>query len=151
MLFDPPQPPTPMRWSDFSARLSSALSASSAAGQLRRGAVATFLVPVTNAGPDAAVQPRLLIEGNVDPRVAAAAAPAGWSCVRLAGDTFRAECSANAAMAAGTRWFAFALVVPGAPSRGEAWVFEASVESATPDPVPGNNRDTLRAPARGRR
>ena len=121
------------------------------AGQLRRGAVATFRVPVTNAGPDAAVRPRLLIEGKVDPRVAAVAAPAGWSCVRLAGDTFRAECSGNAAMAAGTRWFAFALVVPGAPSRGEAWVFEASVASATPDPAPGNNRDTLQAPARGRR
>ena len=92
-----------------------------------------------------------MIEGNVDPRVAAAAAPSGWSCVRIAGATFRAECSSDAAMPAGTRWFAFALVVPGAPSRGEAWVFEASVASATPDPVPGNNADTLQAPARGRR
>jgi len=122
-----------------------------AAGQLRRGAVATFLVPVTNAGPDAAEAPRLIVEGNVDPRVAAVSAPTGWHCVRLDGATFRAECTADAAMPAGTRWFAFALVVPGAPARGEVWEFNAQVQSPTPDPVPGNNADTLRAPVhRGR-
>ncbi|MFP7722420.1 lamin tail domain-containing protein [Lysobacter sp. A3-1-A15] len=120
------------------------------AAHLRRGAVATFLVPVTNAGPDAAELPRLVIEANVDPRVAAAAAPPGWQCVRIAGASFRAECTADTAVVAGTRWFAFALVVPGTPSRGADWVFQASVEAATHDPVPGNNDATLLAPARRR-
>jgi predicted extracellular nuclease len=123
-------------------------------GQARRGAMAVFVVPVHNAGPDAAEQPRLVLEGNVDSRHAAVAAPEGWQCtsVRGRGVDFRAECRRDR-QAVGTAWFAFAVVDPWhAP--GEPLRFSAAVDAGTYDPLPGNNHDSAEAESgrnRGRR
>ncbi|MHB8913092.1 MAG: CARDB domain-containing protein, partial [Lysobacter sp.] len=115
------------------------------AAKLRQGALATFLVPVTNAGPQAAAQPTLVLEGNVAANLAAVAAPTGWSCSPV-GDTaegFRAECARDGAMVPGTQWFAFAIVVPKRPRKGELLEFIASVAAQTADPDLANNGATL--------
>ncbi|MCF7221376.1 lamin tail domain-containing protein [Marilutibacter chinensis] len=124
---------------------------------LRRNTIATFLAPVRNAGPDAAANVRLVVEGNVEANRAAIAAPRGWSCSRATGTAagFRAECTREGEMTRGTQWLAFAVVVPGRPAGGETLSFSAEVDSDTPDPRSGNNRDTLdarigRGHARGR-
>lgn len=120
-------------------------------GQAGRGAVSVFVVPVANAGPDAAEQPRLRLAGNVDSRHAAVAAPTGWQCttVRERGRDFSAECRRDR-LATGTAWFAFAVV--GRPVAGEPVRFEARVDAATADPVPGNNHDSVEiGRVRGRR
>ncbi|GAA5070310.1 lamin tail domain-containing protein [Lysobacter panacisoli] len=116
---------------------------------VRRGAIATFLVPVRNAGPDAAQTPRLVLEGNVAASAAAVAAPNGWSCTRSATATgFRAQCERNGAIAIGTQWFAFALVVPERPRTGTELEFVATVGSDTPDPDAADNSDRLRVAIR---
>ncbi|MDI9238680.1 lamin tail domain-containing protein [Lysobacter sp. LF1] len=116
---------------------------------VRKGAIATFLVPVRNAGPDAADQPTLVLEGNVAVSAAAVAAPAGWSCSRAATPAgFRAQCARNGSMTTGTQWLAFAIVVPDRPKAGTELEFSAQAGSATPDPDLANNRDTLRVAIR---
>ncbi|MET3928920.1 putative extracellular nuclease [Lysobacter sp. OAE881] len=111
---------------------------------VRKGAIATFLVPVRNAGPDAAVQPTLTIDGNVAVSAAAVAAPSGWSCARVATTSgFRAQCTRNASLGTNVQWFAFAIVVPERPRTGTQLEFNARVESATPDPDASDNTDTL--------
>ena len=111
---------------------------------VRKGAIATFLVPVRNAGPDAAVQPTLTIDGNVAVSAAAVAAPAGWSCARGATTSgFRAQCTWHASLGTNAQWFAFAIVVPERPRTGTQLEFNARVESATPDPDASDNSDTL--------
>jgi predicted extracellular nuclease len=118
---------------------------------VRKGAIATFLVPVRNAGPDAAAQARLVLEGNVAVGAAAVAAPQGWTCQRVATDSgFRAECNRDAAMAKGTQWLAFAIVVPDRPRRGTELEFTASVGAQTPDPDTTNNVDQLSVAIRKR-
>ena len=118
---------------------------------VRKGAIATFLVPVRNAGPDSAAQARLVLEGNVAASAAAVAAPQGWACQRVATDAgFRAECNRSAAMAKGTQWFAFAIVVPDRPRRGTELEFAASVGAQTPDPDLSNNVDQLSVAIRKR-
>ncbi|SFK46894.1 lamin tail domain-containing protein [Lysobacter sp. cf310] len=122
------------------------LSVQIAGGALpvRKGAIATFLVPVTNAGPDAAAQPKLVLTGNVAVSAAAVAAPAGWTCARTAVPTgFRAECNRSTNLNRGTQWFALAVVVPERPAVGSSLVFDANISAATPDPVAGNNSDTI--------
>ncbi|UHQ22753.1 lamin tail domain-containing protein [Lysobacter sp. 5GHs7-4] len=122
------------------------LSVQIAGGALpvRKGAIATFLVPVTNAGPDAAAQPKLVLTGNVAVSAAAVAAPSGWTCARTSVPTgFRAECSRNGNLNRGTQWFALAVVVPERPAVGSNLVFDANISAQTPDPVAGNNSDTI--------
>ena len=116
-----------------------------AALPLRRGTIATLLVPVRNAGPDAAEQVTVRLTSNVEARYAAVAAPSGWSCTRVQ-DTpagAAADCSRSGAMARGVQTLAFALVVPGKPKRGTSLEFDATVSSTTTDPNPGNNHDRL--------
>lgn len=112
---------------------------------LRRGTIATLLVPVRNAGPDAAEQVKVVLTSNVDASYAAVAAPTGWSCTRVRdtpeGST--AECIRRGAMPRSVQTLAFAMVVPGKPKRGTMFEFEAVVSSDTPDPDAGNNRDRL--------
>jgi len=116
---------------------------------VRKGAIATFLVPVRNAGPDAAAQPVLSIDGNVAVAAAAVAAPPGWTCARVAtAEGFRAQCTRNAGLVQGVQWFAFAIVVPERPRTGTQLEFNAHVESATPDPDMSDNSDTLRVAIR---
>ncbi|BDU15418.1 lamin tail domain-containing protein [Lysobacter auxotrophicus] len=116
---------------------------------VRRGAIATFLVPVRNAGPDAAQKPTLTIDGNVAASAAAVAAPSGWTCTRVATATgFRAQCSRIVDMAQGVQWFAFAIVVPERPRVGTELEFAARVASDTPDPDASDNTDTLRVAIR---
>ncbi|AWV06350.1 hypothetical protein C9I47_0628 [Lysobacter maris] len=112
---------------------------------LRRNTIATFLAPVRNAGPDAANNVRLVVEGNVEANRAAIAAPRGWSCSRATATAsgFRAECLREGRMARGTQWLAFAVIVPGHPRRGQALSFSAEVDSDTPDPRGDNNHDEL--------
>ncbi len=116
------------------------------AATFRRGAVATLLVPVRNAGPDSAEQVKVVLASNVEARHMAVAAPRGWSCGRAA-DTATgsaAQCTRSTPMASGsTQVLAFALVVPNRPKRGTVFAFTAQVESATPDPDTGNNRAQL--------
>ena len=116
-----------------------------AALPLRRGTIATLLVPVRNAGPDAAEQVTVRLTSNVDARYAAVAAPSGWSCTRVQDtpDGAAADCSRSGAMARGVQTLAFALVVPGKPKRGTSLEFDATVSSTTTDPNPGNNHDRL--------
>jgi len=116
---------------------------------VRKGAIATFLVPVRNDGPDAAAQPVLSIDGNVALSAAAVAAPSGWSCARVATAAgFRAQCTRTASLGQGVQWFAFAIVVPERPRTGTQLEFNAHVESATPDPDLSDNTDTLRVAIR---
>ncbi|MBB1087891.1 lamin tail domain-containing protein [Lysobacter sp. SG-8] len=114
---------------------------------LRRNTIATFLAPVRNKGPETARGTRLVVEGNVDARAAAIAAPRGWTCERVTGDTagFRAECRHDGALGTRTQWLAFAVLVPGHASAGEVLSFSAEVAANTYDPVDANNRDTLDA------
>ena len=116
-----------------------------AALPLRRGTIATLLVPVRNAGPDAAEQVTVRLTSNVEARYAAVAAPSGWSCTRVQDtpDGAAADCSRSGAMARGVQTLAFALVVPGKPKRGTSLEFDATVSSTTTDPNPGNNHDRL--------
>ena len=116
-----------------------------AALPLRRGTIATLLVPVRNAGPDAAEQVTVRLTSNVYARYAAVAAPSGWSCTRVQDtpDGAAADCSRSGAMARGVQTLAFALVVPGKPKRGTSLEFDATVSSTTTDPNPGNNHDRL--------
>ena len=116
-----------------------------AALPLRRGTIATLLVPVRNAGPDAAEQVTVRLTSNVEARYAAVAAPSGWSCTRVQDtpDGAAADCSRSGAMARGVQTLAFALVVPGKPKRGTALEFDATVSSTTTDPDPANNHDRL--------
>lgn len=116
------------------------------AASFRRGAIATLLVPVRNAGPDAAEQVRVVLASNVEARHLAIAAPRGWSCGRVS-DTATgsaAQCTREAPFASGsTQVLAFALVVPDKPKRGTVFAFTAQVDSATRDPDTGNNRAQL--------
>ena len=116
-----------------------------AALPLRRGTIATLLVPVRNAGPDAAEQVTVRLTSNVYARYAAVAAPSGWSCTRVQDtpDGAAADCSRSGAMARGVQTLAFALVAPGKPKRGTSLEFDATVSSTTTDPNPGNNHDRL--------
>ena len=116
-----------------------------AALPLRRGTIATLLVPVRNAGPDAAEQVTVRLTSNVYARYAAVAAPSGWSCTRVQDtpDGAAADCSRSGAMARGVQTLAFALVVPGKPKRGTSLEFDATVSSTTTDPDPANNLDHL--------
>ena len=116
-----------------------------AALPLRRGTIATLLVPVRNAGPDAAEQVTVRLTSNVEARYAAVAAPSGWSCTRVADTTdgAAADCTRRGAMPRGVQTLAFALVVPGKPKRGTELEFEATVSSTTTDPNPANNHDRL--------
>ncbi|MGR4875297.1 lamin tail domain-containing protein [Pseudoxanthomonas sp. LARHCG66] len=116
-----------------------------AALPLRRGTIATLLVPVRNAGPDAAEQVTVRLTSNVEARYAAVAAPSGWSCTRVADTTdgAAADCTRRGAMPRGVQTLAFALLVPGKPKRGTELEFEATVSSTTTDPNPGNNHDRL--------
>ncbi|MEJ2789188.1 MULTISPECIES: lamin tail domain-containing protein [unclassified Pseudoxanthomonas] len=116
-----------------------------AALPLRRGTIATLLVPVRNAGPDAAEQVTVRLTSNVEARYAAVAAPSGWSCSRVADTTdgAAADCTRRGAMPRGVQTLAFALVVPGKPKRGTELEFEATVSSTTTDPNPANNHDRL--------
>ncbi|QNN78985.1 lamin tail domain-containing protein [Pseudoxanthomonas mexicana] len=116
-----------------------------AALPLRRGTIATLLVPVRNAGPDAAEQVTVRLTSNVDARYAAVAAPNGWSCTRVQDTTdgAAADCTRRGAMPRGVQTLAFALVVPGKPKRGTELEFDATVSSTTTDPNPTNNHDRL--------
>ena len=116
-----------------------------AALPLRRGTIATLLVPVRNAGPDAAEQVTVRLTSNVEARYAAVAAPSGWSCTRVQDTTdgAAADCTRRGAMPRGVQTLAFALVVPGKPKRGTSLEFDATVSSTTTDPNPGNNHDRL--------
>ena len=116
-----------------------------AALPLRRGTIATLLVPVRNAGPDAAEQVTVRLTSNVYARYAAVAAPSGWSCTRVQDTTdgAAADCTRRGAMPRGVQTLAFALVVPGKPKRGTELEFDATVSSTTTDPNPANNHDRL--------
>lgn len=116
-----------------------------AALPLRRGTIATLLVPVRNAGPDQAEQVTVRLTSNVDARYAAVAAPSGWTCTRVQDTTegAAADCSRRGAMPRGVQTLAFALVVPGKPKRGTELEFGATVSSTTTDPNPANNHDRL--------
>ena len=116
-----------------------------AALPLRRGTIATLLVPVRNAGPDAAEQVTVRLTSNVEARYAAVAAPSGWSCTRVQDTTdgAAADCTRRGAMPRGVQTLAFALVVPGKPKRGTSLEFDATVSSTTTDPDPANNHDRL--------
>ena len=116
-----------------------------AALPLRRGTIATLLVPVRNAGPDAAEQVTVRLTSNVEARYAAVAAPSGWSCTRVQDTTdgAAADCTRRGAMPRGVQTLAFALVVPGKPKRGTSLEFDATVSSTSTDPDPANNHDRL--------
>ena len=129
----------PQTRADLSAKLLGA------ALPLRRGTIATLLVPVRNAGPDAAEQVTVRLTSNVEARYAAVAAPSGWSCTRVQDTTdgAAADCTRRGAMPRGVQTLAFALVVPGKPKRGTSLEFDATVSSTTTDPDPANNHDRL--------
>ncbi len=111
---------------------------------VRRGAIATFLVPVRNAGPDDAAQPTLVLDGNVAVSAAAIAAPSGWNCTRAATAAgFRAQCTRNGSIGKAVQWFAFAIVVPERPRTGTVLEFNTRVGADTPDPDASNNLDSL--------
>jgi uncharacterized protein len=112
---------------------------------LRRGTIATFLVPVRNAGPDRAEAVEVVVQSNVAASYAAVAAPSGWSCSRMqdtaSGSSGR--CVRSGEMDAGTQTLAFAIVVPGKPKRGTALEFKAQVGASTADPNGSNNQASL--------
>ncbi|WP_368562502.1 lamin tail domain-containing protein [Pseudoxanthomonas sp. UTMC 1351] len=112
---------------------------------LRRSTVATFLMPVRNAGPDQAEAVKVLVQSNVAASHAAVAAPRGWSCSRMQ-DTSTgssAQCTRSGAMENSTQTLAFAIVVPGKPKRGTTLEFKAQVSSSTADPNSNNNQASL--------
>jgi uncharacterized repeat protein (TIGR01451 family) len=112
---------------------------------LRRGTVATFLMPVRNAGPDKAEAVKVMVQSNVAASYAAVAAPRGWACSRML-DTATgssAQCTRSGEMDNSTQTLAFAIVVPGKPKRGTALEFKAQVSASTPDPDSSNNQASL--------
>ena len=116
-----------------------------AAANVRGGTRVALLVALGNHGPQSAVQPTLVLQGNVDGDLATMVAPAGWSCSRVVGTngTFRAECAHQGDLARGTGLFAFVIVVPQGPAGGQTLEFSADVSALTTDPVASNNRATF--------
>jgi predicted extracellular nuclease len=103
--------------------------------------VQTFTLTASNDGPDTAHRPRIAIRGSARAHRVAVAPAQGWSCgaMQREGTGFRVDCSATTDMASGATTAAFGVAVVSAGRGG----FDASVASATPDPVPGNNEASL--------
>jgi hypothetical protein len=103
--------------------------------------VQAFTLTASNAGPDAAHQPRVAIRGTARAHHVAVTAPQGWSCggMQREGNGFRVACASTGDMAPGSTTAAFGVAVVSAGRGG----FDAAITSATPDPAPGNNTSAL--------
>jgi uncharacterized protein len=110
-------------------------------GPIAPGGNATFVVPVRNAGPDAALAPTLVLTGDAALAGTSIVVPAGWSCTN-SGDaaSYRYACSAAASLRNRVNVY-FSLNVT-APSRTGNLTTTATVSSVTPDPVASNNTVT---------
>lgn len=105
-----------------------------------RGQVASFSVPVANNGSEAAVNARLVILSPAPPSYATLSVPTGWTCVRAATTTYRADCARSGPMAASTQQvFGFGIVQPRTAPGSIPLAFTAQVSSDTPDPQSDNN------------
>ncbi len=110
-------------------------------GPIAPGGTATFVVPVRNAGPDAALAPTLVLTGDAALAGTSIVIPAGWTCTN-SGDaaSYRYACSAAASLRNRVNVY-FSLNVT-APSRTGNLTTTATVGSVTPDPVVSNNTVT---------
>ena len=105
-----------------------------------RGQVASFGVPVSNNGSEAAVNARLVILSPAPPSYVTLSVPTGWTCVRAATTTYRADCARSGLMAASTQQvFGFGIVQPRTAPGSVPLAFNVRVSSDAPDPQAGNN------------
>jgi uncharacterized protein len=107
-------------------------------GPTSPGGTVQFVIPVRNLGPDLALRPQLTLTGDVPLASATLIAPAGWNCTRSAtGTGFAMNCELPRALRriAG-EFFNLTIVTP---NRSGTLTVDATVSSATPDPVSSNN------------
>jgi hypothetical protein len=123
---------------DASADLSASVTATS--GGVQIGGTATYSVTVANAGPSAATAATatLTFDATVAPVVTA---PAGWTCAApvQAGGNTTVACSASGPVAAGASATFNASFPATAALAGRTVRLTATVASASPDNVAGNN------------
>jgi uncharacterized protein len=110
-------------------------------GPIVQGGAATFVVPVRNAGPNAALAPTLVLTGDTALFDTFIEIPAGWTCTESGDDdSYRYDCTAANSLRNRTNVY-FSLTVF-APSRTGNLTTTATVGSVTPDPVASNNTVT---------
>ena len=112
------------------------------AKKLHYGRVERFPLTLRNHGPTAARAATVTLRGDAPAANLAIAAPAGWQCA--ANDVnggFIAECSASAALVAGTDLrFDIALRIPARSNSTQFLNLHATASAATPDPDPADNQ-----------
>ncbi len=102
------------------------------------GGGATFVIPVRNNGPGAALNPTLTLTGDAPVAGTSVVVPAGWTCNSTGSTaTFQVVCSLTGSLRnRGAVYFAFNLT---APNRSGTLTTTATVSGGSTDPVPGNN------------
>jgi hypothetical protein len=108
------------------------------------GSVANFRVPVTNAGPNQAVEASVLITSNLTGvQAATIAAPKGWVCKRTPSARMRIDCMRTSDMpVSATETITFSVLVP----RNLSFYVYGYASSYTDDPDPSNNGDQYDKP-----
>jgi uncharacterized protein len=106
--------------------------------RIAAGGSASFVIPVRNNGPDAALNPTVTFSGNVGVASTSLVIPAGWTCSNNGSTTnYQHVCSLSGSMRNRAAVY-FSLSVT-APNRSGALTTTSSVNSGTNDPVPGNS------------
>jgi uncharacterized repeat protein (TIGR01451 family) len=109
--------------------------AKSHVGDLVPGESGTYTITVVNHGPSVAAGPITVVDELPAGLTYSSDDGAGWSCTP-SGSTVECERAASMEVDEET---SFDLIVDIASSADSGFVNEASVDSSTPDPVPGNN------------
>lgn len=114
---------------------------SPAGAALVPGALATYVIDVTNLGPSVAGAPVRIVDTLPTGSTYDSAVGTGWTCAQAAGIVTceRGELAVGAAPQ-------ITVKVLIAASQTSAVVNTVTVTSPTPDPVPGNNTDTVTTP-----
>ena len=114
---------------------------------LRLGGTETVEVVAINLGDAPAQAPQLDLHLSAKPRDVTVTAPDGWACTRtLRLPGFGLRCTAPSLTVESSATVTLTVAVPGSPPPAITGFLtvESTVGSATPDPVPGNNRDRYR-------
>lgn len=109
--------------------------------KLHYGHTVPFTIDVANAGPDAAWQPTLRLQGDAPAANVALDAPAGWSC-HVEGDAarFDAQCTQSGALPAhATARVTARILIPARPDSTDFLRLQAVVTASTPESEAENN------------
>ena len=109
-------------------------------GPFVAGQDATYLLTVQNHGPSNTVGPIVMTDAVPAGTTFVSADGPGWDCAQAAGQV---TCTRAAGLAAGDSAPQITLVVAVDPDRTAPVTNTARVDGPSPDPVPGNNTDTV--------